>query len=197
MSKRSKHQKAEFPAGYPSGVAERLTPPPKSAQSTTYEFECMDDDHEPGCRCGKGRTDSTTYTYHTNEQDNGNAVRYAMGLPPYSPLTQEELSPSREGVAALQAIRRYDEHERSLLVRRISNQRRELRNLNRAYRSHAAAQQQSITRLRDQLKLSRKVTEQRNQQIENLQRDNDELRRQLNIAQNGGRRKRGVRWVGK
>lgn len=189
MSKRSKHQKAEFPAG-----------------KIDYSAECMNDCHEPGCRCGWGRTDvkpgveipvsneagerglaSLTYVYHDNEQDNGNAVRYAMGLPPYSPLTQDEFVPTRV------CTRR--EHE--LLQGRISNQRRELKNLNRAYRRRADKHSAQVVRLRDSRTQLLRTVEERNGQIQDLRSEIDELRRQLAIAQNGGRRRRGFRWGGK
>lgn len=125
-----------------------------------------------------------TYTWHDNEQDNGNAVRYSMGLPPYSPLTQDDFVPTRV------CTRR--EHE--LLQGRISNQRRELRNLNRAYRRRENENARRITMLKNELKISIRATALRNQKIENQQKKIDELRRQLNISQNGGRRKRGSRW---
>lgn len=166
MSKRSKHQKA-------------ITKPGAAV------IPVSDEARERGL-AGLGY-EPHTYTWHDNEQDNGNAVRYSMGLPPYSPLTQGELT--RDG-----ADREYREHERSLLVHRISNQRRELRNLNRAYRRRENENARRNADLKERVRLANKATEQRNQKIENQQREIDELRRQLNVVQNGGRRKRGSRW---
>lgn len=173
MSKRSKHQKAEFPA------------------KPAVAIPVSDEARERGL-AGLGH-EPYTYTWHDNEQDNGGAVRYAMGLaagrfdqglPPYSPLSNEEFVPTRV------CTRR--EHE--LLQGRISNQRRELRNLNRAYRRRENENARRITALKERVRLANRATEQRNLKIMNQQREIDGLKRQLDILQNGGRRKRGVRW---
>ncbi|WIF20580.1 hypothetical protein SEA_JFLIX2_90 [Rhodococcus phage Jflix2] len=153
MSKRSKHQKAEFPA-----------------RRTTVIHDV--DVEIPGVK--PLIEQASSYSYAVVDQ----------GLPPYSPLTQDEFVPTRV------CTRR--EHE--LLQGRISNQRRELRHLNRAYRRRENENARRIAMLKDQLKISIRATTLRNQKIETQQAEIDELRRQLNVAQNGGRRKRTARW---
>ncbi|MBM4617915.1 hypothetical protein GS534_24465 [Rhodococcus hoagii] len=207
MSKRSKHQKAEFPAGgYSSGVAERLTPPPESAQSKPAVAIPVSDEARERGLAGLGY-EPHAYVWHDNELGNGNsalgnamhlaAERFDQGLPPYSPVDYKPLTPDEMNIlqiGELTADVNYLKHEHGLAVRRISNQRRELRNLNRAYRRRENENARRTAMLKDQLKISIRATTLRNQKIETQQAEIDELRRQLNVAQNGGRRKRGVRW---
>ncbi|AEV52053.1 hypothetical protein [Rhodococcus phage REQ1] len=135
--------------------------------------------------------ETTSYVFHDAEPQISKlhefvraTQRFNQDLPPYSPLEQHELVP-------------YDAHEHDLLTRRISNQRRELRHLNRAYRRRSDELGAKVTLLKDQLKVSIKATQARNLKITQQQEEIDQLRRQLATATDGGRRKRGFRWAGK
>ena len=107
-----------------------------------------------------------------------------LGLPPYSPLTQDELTQRTH--------RLYGDHEHDLLVRRISNQRRELRHLNRAYRRRESENARRIVALKEQVRLAHKSTEERNRKIEDQQREIDYLNRRIRELE--GRKRRSSKW---
>lgn len=70
-------------------------------------------------------------------------------------LEEQPVLPGLEDLPAGQRV--YSELEHELLQQRISNQRRELRHLNRAYRRREDEHQRKLIRLQDELNRLRKL----------------------------------------
>lgn len=118
------------------------------------------------------------------------AGRVDQGLPPYSPvteyvpLTDDELYP-------------YDKHEHDLLVARITNQRRELRRLNRAIKRQADKYELKLSLGRETRAGLQTALETRNRSLAELQKrvgqleaENALLARKYKAAAD----KKGIRW---